>query len=81
MSLPEIFKNRIDENIEISQKTFYSGDKENRESDINTFPVEALIQTKERSFVTKIIGKTDNYLITNNRDIIYINDCVNIKKL
>lgn len=81
MSLPEIFKNKIDENIEISQKTFYSGDKENRESSFNTFPVDALIQTKNRSFVTKIIGKTDNYLITNNRDIIYINDCVNIKKL
>ena len=81
MSLPEIFKNKIAENIENSQHTFYSANQDNRGNILNTFPVDAIIETKNRSFITKIVGRTDNYLITNNREVIYINDCVSIKKV
>lgn len=81
MDLPEIFKNRIDENIENSQITYYSGDKDIRGNDFETFPVDAIIETRNRTFRTKLIGKTNNYYITNNREVIYINDCVNIKKV
>ena len=81
MSLPEIFKNKIDENIENSQHTFYSGNQDSRGNVFDTFPVDAIIETNNRSFITEIVGKTDNYLITNNREVIYINDCTSIKKL
>ncbi len=81
MDLPEIFKNKIDENIENSQYSYYSGDKDIRGSNLNQFPVDAIIETKNRTFKTKIIGKTNNYLITNNREVIYIDDCINIKKV
>ncbi|MDD4187684.1 MAG: hypothetical protein PHX04_02845 [Bacilli bacterium] len=80
MSLPEIFKNKINENIENSQHTFYSANQESRNV-FDTFPVDAIIETNNRSFITKIVGKTDNYLITNNREVIYINNCTSIKKL
>ena len=81
MRLPEIFKNKIDENIENSQYTYYSADEEMRGDNLNNFPIETIIETKNRTFRAKIVGKTNNYLITNNREIIYIKDCVNIKKV
>lgn len=77
MSLPEIFKNKIDENIKNSQYTYYS--QSNRNISINKLPVEAVIETKNRIFNTTIIGKTNNYLITNKNEVIYIKDCLNIK--
>lgn len=81
MDLPEIFKNKIDDNIENSQVTYYSADNNDRGLNINIFPYDAIIETKNRTFRAKIIGKTDNYVITNNREIIYIDDCINIKKV
>lgn len=81
MSLPEIFKNKIDENIKNSQYTYSSIGNNDRNHDLfNTLPVDVLIETKNRNFKARIVGKTDNYMVTNTREVIQVKDCISIKK-
>ncbi|MDD2409111.1 MAG: hypothetical protein PHD03_00090 [Bacilli bacterium] len=81
MNLPEIFKNKIDENIKNSQYTFYGlSNRSINDISLNQLPIDAIIETKDHIFNAKIIAKTNNYLITDKKEIVYIPDCINIKK-
>ncbi|MDD2238501.1 MAG: hypothetical protein PHH51_01270 [Bacilli bacterium] len=80
MNLPKIFKNKIDENIKNSQYTYYGLSNRNINNiDLNQLPIDAIIETKDRIFKARIIAKTNNYLITDKKEVIYIPDCLNIK--
>ncbi|MDD4705731.1 MAG: hypothetical protein PHS24_00755 [Bacilli bacterium] len=85
MNLPEIFKNKIDENIKNSQYTYYgssnrsSSNRSINNINLNQLPVEAIIETKNKIFKARIIAKTNNYLITDKKEVVYIPDCLNIK--
>ena len=81
MSLPEIFKNKIEDSIKTSQTVYYSGNNDRSSNLFNKLPINAVIETKNRTFKTRIIGKTDNYLVTDTQDVISISDCLNIKEL
>lgn len=81
MNLPEIYKNKIDESIKNSQYTYYGiSNREARDVNFNVLPVDTIIETKDRIFRARIIAKTNNYLITNKKEIVYIHDCISIKK-
>ncbi len=79
MKLPEIFKNRFKENVN-NNKEVYMGSLE--DDDIfKKLPVKVKLITNSGEEVTStIIGKTKNYLITKNRNVIYINDIKEIKR-
>ncbi len=81
MKLPEIFKGKVDEEVDNQQHTYYGKENLDRgDINLNILPVDAIIETKDRIFRAKIIGKTNNYIVTNNQEVIYINDCISIKK-
>lgn len=80
MNLPKIFKNKIDENIKNSQYTYYGlSNRSISDINLNQLPIEAIIETKDRIFKARIIAKTNNYLITDKKEVVYIHDCLNIK--
>jgi len=79
MKLPDIFQNKIEENLKNSMEVFYSSQKE--VTILDDFPFFAHIQTKNQSFKIKIIGNTTNYLVTANGKMIYLKDCLSIKKI
>ena len=76
MSLPEIFKNTINDNNK--EEKLYRGKftEVTDESIYDNLPVKVHIVT-----TTTIIGKTKNYIVTKERDVIYINDIKEITKL
>jgi len=79
MNLPKIYKNQIDDEIRNSQYTYYS--KDHRLANwLDEVPVEVIIETKNRLWQTKIIGKTDHYIVTSDGEVINFNDCLSIKK-
>lgn len=86
MKLPEIFKNKLDENINNNEKTYISSSKEEKleveNGDLlNSLPVKVRITTsKYKNELITIVGRTKNYIITKNRDVIYIDDIKEIKK-
>jgi len=85
MKLPEIFKNKLEGNINNNVKTFIgSYDKEtvNSKEDIfKELPVKVKITTiKGKEITDVVVGKTKNYIITNSRNVIYINDIKDIRK-
>lgn len=81
--LPEIFKNKLDDNLNNNTEVFRSN-KTNHE-DINSIlksiPVTVYIETNTKELTTTIIGRTENYIITKMREVIYINDIKTIKRL
>ena len=80
VNLPKIYKNKIDEQIRNSQDTYYS--REASKSDfLNNLPMDAVIETKNRLWQAKIVGKTENYLVTNTGEVINLNECIKIRKL
>lgn len=79
MKLPEIYKNKIDQNIRNSQTTFVSKTKEENNV-LDKLPVSVYIETKTKKYMARIIGKTDNYIVTSNRDVINIKDIISIKE-
>lgn len=81
MSLPKIYKNKIEGEIRNSQDTFYSQRNTNNNDFLNQLPANALIETQNRIWQTKIVGKTNNYLVTSNGEIINFQDCLSIKKI
>ena len=79
MKLPEIFKNKI--NTSNNNKEVFIGEFSENEDIFAKLPVNVKITTKKDELViTTIIGKTKNYLITKNRNVIYINDIKQIEK-
>ena len=82
MKLPEIFKNKLNDNINNNERIFVesSSHKDNEEF-LDKLPVKVKIKTiDDKEIITTIVGKTKNYLITKNRDVFYINDLKDIKK-
>lgn len=81
MSLPEIFKNTINDNNK--EEKLYRGKftEVTDESIYDNLPVKAHIVTSTKNITTTIIGKTKNYIVTKERDVIYINDIKEITKL
>ena len=81
MSLPEIFKNTIDDNNK--EEKLYRGKftEVTDESIYDNLPVKVHIVTNTKNITTTIIGKTKNYIVTKERDVIYINDIKEITKL
>ena len=81
MKLPEIFKNKLDERIN-NNKRIFIGEADNQSEDIfNKLPVRVkLITNKGDKITCTIVGKTTNYLITKNRNVIYMNDIKEIKR-
>ena len=80
MQLPEIYKNKIEDEIKNSQAIYYSKDRDENTS-LTNLPVDAFIETKHKMFRTTIVGKTNNYLVTNQGDVIELKDCLSIKKI
>ena len=81
MKLPEIFKNKI--NNDIKEKTFIgkSEKKESLEEYLKDLPTTLIITTnKYTEEPLTIVGRTKNYIITKTRDVIFIKDIKNIKK-
>lgn len=79
MKLPEIFKNKI--NTSNNNKEVFIGEFSENEDIFAKLPIKVKITTKKDELViTTIIGKTKNYLITKNRNVIYINDIKQIEK-
>ena len=80
MQLPKIFKNKLDESVNNNHHIFM-GQFDNSNDDIfNKLPVKVKLLTNKGEIVSTIIGKTKNYLITNNRNVIYIKDIKEIKR-
>ena len=79
MKLPDIFQNEIEENLKNSQEIFYGNQRDIKIFD--NFPFLARVETKSQSFEVKIIGKTTNYLVSANGKMIYLKDCINIKRI
>lgn len=80
MSLPEIFKNTINDNKE---EKLYRGKftQVTDESIYDNLPVKVHIVTSTKNITTTIIGKTQNYIVTKERDVININDIKEITKI
>lgn len=84
MDLPEIFKVKIDENLNNNSKSYIGRNKKDDDSIedvLKDLPVTVYILLKDNEVTTTIIDRTKNYLITRKRDVIYINDILKIKKL
>ena len=81
MSLPEIFKNTINDNNK--EEKLYRGKftEVTDESIYDNLPVKVHIVTNTKNITTTIIGKTKSYIVTKERDVIYINDIKEITKL
>lgn len=82
MKLPEIFKNKLSDNINNNERVFIESDSNKQGDDfLDNLPVKVKIVTlKGEEITTTIVGKTKNYLITKNRNVLYINDLKEIKK-
>lgn len=80
MKLPEIYKNKIDENIRNNKDVFVS-DISSNENILDKLPVNIYMERGNKKLRATIIGKTDNYLITSNRDVIYIKDITKLERL
>lgn len=80
MSLPEIFKNTINDNKE---EKLYRGKftQVTDETIYDNLPVKVHIVTSTKNITTTIIGKTQNYIVTKERDVININDIKEITKI
>lgn len=82
MDLPEIFKNKINEDLNNNKKTYRSTkNDESLDLILKNIPVTVYIETNNKELTTTIIGRTQNYIVTKGRDVIYIKDIKTIKKI
>jgi hypothetical protein len=85
MKLPEIFKNDIDESVRNNKYTFVGDGKEtDNQKDLSlldNLPANVYLEAGKKKLKTTIIGKTNNYIVTSGRDVIYIKDITSLKKL
>lgn len=81
--LPEIFKNKLDDDLNNNKEFFRSNSvhDEDINSILKSIPVTVYIETNTKEMTTTIIGRTENYIITKMREVIYINDIKTIKRL
>lgn len=84
MQLPEIYKNKIDENGNNNLRNYIKKNDNQSESIdqiLKSLPVTVYILLKNKEIATTIIDRTKNYIITKNRDVLYIKDIIMIKKI
>ena len=84
MSLPEIYKNKIEDDVRHSQSVFYGkdyGKDERSELIFSNLPVNVLIETDKKMFKAQIVGKTQNYLVSSAGETIDLRSCQRIKKI
>lgn len=81
--LPSIYKNpRV---VSTNKDVFYSFEKENEEDrsfnkeDI-IFNDVVIIKTTNNTYITKIVSKLNDHILTSNKDIIYFKDIKSIKR-
>ncbi len=81
--LPEIFKNKLDDDLNNNKEFFRSNSSHDEDinSILKSIPVTVYIETNTKELTTTIIGRTENYIITKMREVIYINDIKTIKRL
>lgn len=77
MSLPEIFKNKI--NINDDNK-YFRGSAKNIDTCDCTLPFKAKIKYHNKTFNVNVINMTDNYYITSNRNVLYKKDVKILEK-
>ena len=81
MKLPEIFKNKLDNSVNNNEKVFMGEIEDRKQSIFDKLPVKVkLLTNKEEELICTIVGKTQNYLITKNRNVIYLKDIKEIKR-
>lgn len=81
MGLPEIYKNKLSNEIRNSQTTYYGKLERNNYDDIlANLPVTTYIETKTGKMEAIIIAKTDNYIITSKNKVINFKDIISLKK-
>lgn len=87
--LPKIFQNQIEKNICNNKNVFY-GKKEERseKKSVNElfkinqiYRTNVKITTHNKTVEKKVIGRTENNLITSDNEIIAISDIVDIEEL
>lgn len=82
MKLPEIYKNKIDEDLDNNTRTFISStDNDNIDLILKDLPTLVYITTKDKNFYATVIGKTTNYIVTRDKEVIRISDIIKIKKI
>ena len=96
MNLPNVFQNNNIKYEDNSQDLYYSKNnnirKQTQKVDINTqiknifsstsyvYKINVIITTTSKTFETTIIGKSNNYLITINNELISIKDIIDIQE-
>ncbi|MCX4365994.1 MAG: hypothetical protein OSJ70_09530 [Bacilli bacterium] len=93
MNLPNVFQNKKIEIKDTPQELFYGNriiPKETEKKDIKTtiknlfqsknyvYKLDVLIETKNNTLDTSIVGQTNNHLITINNELIPIRDIIDI---
>ncbi len=80
--LPEIYKNK--KVVNNNREVFYSFEKD---KDDRTFSKDDIvfnelvtIKTKDSTYVTKILSKLNDHILTSNKDIIYLRDIKAIER-
>lgn len=87
--LPKVFQNRVANPIDNNNKVFYGESNETRSSvTVNDlfkpnqiYRTSVKIILKDRTLEKKVIGRTQNNLITSDNEIIPISDIVEIKTI
>lgn len=82
-----IYKNKMVKEINNNKKYCYLNNIEH--SNINSlfedissiYKYKFIIKTNNKEYITHLIGKTSNYLITFNDEKIYLDDIVSIEKI
>ena len=80
MKLPEIFKNKIDDNINNTERLFMGEFEKDKQNIFDKLPVKVKLITNKGEVTCTIVGKTKNYIIAKNGNVIYINDIKEIKR-
>ena len=93
MNLPDVFQNKKIEIKEIPQELFYGNrviNKSTSKKDIKAtiknlfqsknyvYKLDVLVETKNKTWDTAIVGQTNNNLITINNELIPISDILDI---
>lgn len=94
MNLPSVFQNKKIHTPNNSQELFYGSESKINipKIDINKkiktifsspnyiYKMNVIIQTRNKTYETTIIGKSKNYLITINNELINIKDIIDINE-
>lgn len=78
MILPEIYKNKI--NYKENTTSSIKNKPVSKNIILKEIPVKVYLETDTKKMTTTIVGRTKNYVITKERDVIYIKDIITLEK-